>query len=127
MSTLTREQILAVADLPSEDVEVKEWGGMVRVRTLTAAERDAFLASVVGLDRKVDQRTYRTRLVAAAVVGEDGKPLFTPEEIGSRNTLIVDRLMEVANRLNTVDEAAVGDAEKNSERGPSDASSAAGR
>ena len=38
---LTRDQILATLNqpLPSEDVQVPEWGGTVRVKTLNLLER----------------------------------------------------------------------------------------
>ena len=40
MSLLSAAEILAADDLPTEDVEVSEWNGTVRVRALTGAERD---------------------------------------------------------------------------------------
>ena len=40
MAVLTKQQILAAEDLPSETLLVKEWCGDVTVRTMTGAERD---------------------------------------------------------------------------------------
>lgn len=127
MRALSREAILAIDDLRKELVEVPEWSGSVWVRTMTGAERDGFLADVVGQDSKVDRRAYRARLLSACVVDDDGKSLFTPEQMGARNTLVLDRLMLVADRLNSVTEESVAAAEKNSARGPSVDSSAAGQ
>ena len=39
---LTREQILQSDDLPRETVPVPEWGGSVRIRTLSGADRDGY-------------------------------------------------------------------------------------
>ena len=43
---LTRDQILAVSDIQTEEVHVPEWGGTVLVRGLTGAERDEFEAGM---------------------------------------------------------------------------------
>ena len=45
MSLLSKEAILAAQDLPSEDVEVPEWGGTVRVRGLDGKGRDEYFMS----------------------------------------------------------------------------------
>ena len=39
---LNKEQIQSVSDLETQDVEVPEWGGTVRLKSLTGAERDRF-------------------------------------------------------------------------------------
>jgi hypothetical protein len=44
-SYLTRDAILQAPDLQGEDVAVPEWGGTVRVRGLSGAQRDAYEAS----------------------------------------------------------------------------------
>jgi len=44
--TLNKEQILRADDLKTEEVDVPEWGGSVRVRVLTGTERDAFESSI---------------------------------------------------------------------------------
>ena len=69
MSLLSKTAILTANDLQTEDVEVPEWGGAVRVRSFTGRERDAFEASMVrgeGKDRKVDLTN---------MVSECGRPL----------------------------------------------------
>ena len=47
MSLLSKTAILTANDLQTEDVEVPEWGGAVRVRSFTGRERDAFESSMV--------------------------------------------------------------------------------
>ena len=73
MTLLSKTATLAENDLKSEDIEVPEWGGAVRVRSFTGRERDAFEASMVrgdGKDRKVDLTNMRARLVGLTVIDE---------------------------------------------------------
>lgn len=48
MPILNRLDILGSDDLHLEKISVPQWGGDLFVRILTAAERDAFEASVSG-------------------------------------------------------------------------------
>ena len=107
---LSREQILAADDLKAETVDVPEWGGSVRVRMLTGAERDALGAALIGPDRKPDMQQYRLRLVAGCMVGEDVASLFSPDEVaqlGAKSHVALERVYQVAERLNAGGEAAV--------------------
>ena len=66
-------------DTPVEVVEVPEWGGSVRVKTLSGAERDQFESAIVqrnGRNVKQNLLNIRARLVAAALVDENGAALF---------------------------------------------------
>ena len=47
MTYLSRDAILQREDIKTEDVEVPEWGGTVRVRGMSGVERDAFEASLI--------------------------------------------------------------------------------
>lgn len=113
MGLLSREAILGASDLPSEDVAVPEWGGVVRVRMLTGAERDRFEASMLvrgGKKLDFNMQNVRARLVALTVVGEDGKRLFTDgdvEALGQKSAAALNRVFTVAQRLNGLKEDAV--------------------
>lgn len=100
---LSKEQILSADDLPSEDVEVKEWGGSVRVRALTGFERDRFELSVTQDARgKRNLDNVRARLVSLSLVDEEGKRMFTEAEVkalGAKSAKALDRLFDVARRL----------------------------
>lgn len=116
MTMLTRAAILAAEDLKSEIVDVAEWGGSVKVRMLTGAERDAIGAELIGADGKPDMRTYRLRMVAACMVGDEGAPLFGQDEIadlGRKSAAALQRVYEVAERLNTINPQAIESAEGN--------------
>ena len=47
MTYLSRDTILQREDIKTEDVEVPEWGGTVRVRGMSGVERDAFEAGLI--------------------------------------------------------------------------------
>lgn len=125
MNLLTKAGILAANDLKTEDVDVPEWGGTVRVRSFTGRERDAFEAGMVrgdGKDRKVDLTNMRARLVGLTVIDEAGQRLFTDEEVdllGAKSGAALDRVFAVAQKLNGLSGADVEELTKNSSGGPS--------
>jgi len=102
---LSKESILAVQDVVTEIVEVPEWGGAVRVRGLTGAERDAFEGEVIhrnGRDVTTNTRNMRARLVVLSVVDEAGNRLFgfpDIEALGAKSARALDRIFSVAMRL----------------------------
>ena len=131
MSLLSKTAILAAQDLQTEDVEVPEWGGAVRVRSFTGRERDAFEASMVrgdGRDRRVDLTNMRARLVGLTVIDESGQRLFTDEEadlLGAKSGAALDRVFAIAQKLNGLSGADVDELTKNSSGVPSAVSTSA--
>lgn len=118
---LTREQILQAQDLPTEDVDVKEWGGTVRVRALTGMERDSFEQSIVeqkGKGTRMNIRNIRAKLVALTVVDEEGNRVFSDTDVqalGKKSAAALDRVFEVAQRLSGLKPEDVDELAKNSE------------
>lgn len=103
---LSKDQITQIRALPTEDVEVPEWGGTVRVRSLSAGERDDFEAAVVrtkGKDVQVNRKNLRARLVAMCLVGDDGKTRLLSDEdvvpLSYQSAAAVERVFAVAQRL----------------------------
>jgi hypothetical protein len=102
---LSRDDILKAEDMVYEIVPVPEWGGKVRVKGLTANERDSFEASMVrgeGKKAKVNTENIRANLVARTVVDRNGKPIFALTDIfllGAKSAAAMDRVYEVAMRL----------------------------
>lgn len=119
MAYLTREQILECVDLQYEDVAVPEWGGTVRVRGLTGAERDAFESSFVqqqGTKTTFDMQNMRAKLVAMAVVDENGERLFSDRDVaalGRKSGAALQRVFEVAQRLSGLTDEDIDELEKN--------------
>jgi len=110
---LNKEQIKSVSDLETQDIEVPEWGGVVRLKSLTGAERDRFEASMVqgqGRNTTVNMQNLRAKLVAQSAIGEDGKPLFTEEDVkwlGEKSAKALNRLFNAAQTLSGLSESDV--------------------
>ena len=114
---LTKAQILAACDVIAEEVDVPEWGGKARVRVMRGTDRDS-LAAAIHKATADDAGTfnYRLNLLQRTVVDEDGLPLFGVDELemlNDKSTSALDRLFEVADRLNSAGSKAVDAAEKN--------------
>lgn len=113
---LTRKQILQAQDMKFEDVDVPEWGDKVRVRVMRGADRDSLAAAIHNAAGEINSSRYQVRLLVRCLVGENGVPLFTEEDLDALNeksTSALDRLFAVADRLNGVGSKAVDAAEKN--------------
>ena len=110
---LTADQILGADDLPGEDVSVPEWGGTVRVRGMSGADRDRFEASMMddkmsGVSKDRALANYRARLASACIVDADGKRIFRSDaevkRLGEKSALALTRVVEVASRLSGLTE-----------------------
>ena len=128
MAYLTRDAILQADDLLFEDVEIPEWGGMVRVRGLTGAERDAFEAEIVeqrGKKTRLNMQNFRAKLVARSVVNGDGQRLFSDKDahaLGKKSAAALNRVFEVAQRLSGLSDKDVEELVENFAEGQSDGS-----
>jgi hypothetical protein len=96
---------LAAVALPTETVPVPELGGVVTVRGLSAADRDAFEKSMwvkKGKTRDLNMANIRARLVALCVVDEQGERMFQDADVdalGQVRADVIDRLFGVSQRL----------------------------
>jgi hypothetical protein len=105
---LGRDEILDVDDIKVEIVPVPEWGERVAVRlkVLSAAERDAFEASTVttkGGRQKPNLANLRARLVARCMVDEHGKRVFESGDVarlGQKSSAALDRLFAKCQEIN---------------------------
>jgi hypothetical protein len=87
---LTADQILAAEDIATDDIEVPEWGGTVRVKGLTVHDLNEAnrLATVAG---EVDAEKITCMVLVFGCV----EPRFTPDQVG----LIAQKSAAVVNRL----------------------------
>lgn len=112
--TLNTQQILSSVDLPREEVDVPEWGGVVLMRGLTGSERDLYEQSIVsvGTGGKVDMKlvNFRARLVSLCMIGEDGNHLASEEELAGKSAIVINRLFDIAQRLSGMKDNAVEEA-----------------
>ena len=103
MNILSKVAILAADDLPRETVIIPEWGGEVLVRTMSGTDRDAFEASLLEKDGRMEN--VRARLVALTLCDSQGDRLFDDSEIaalGRKSARALDRVFSVAQRLNGI-------------------------
>lgn len=128
MTYLSKDDILKADDLPTRDVDVPEWGGIVRVRAMSGSERDAYDASRMtkGPDGKytLSFRDARANLVARCVIGDDGALLFNTADVarlGAKSSTALQRVADVAAELSGLADAA-DDLGKDSAAPPSDGS-----
>lgn len=106
---LSAEDILNANDLKFEVVEVPEWGGSVRVRTMTGYERDEFEAQIArqstgeGKNTKVDMRGLKIKVLSLTLVNDKGELLFSPEQVQKlekKSGKALDDVFQVASKLN---------------------------
>jgi len=117
MELLNRNAILSADDIKRVDVPVPEWGGTVRVRTMTAKERDAMMGeSVLGDDGKPNMENFRSKFLVRCIVGADDKPLFSAadiEALGAKSGAALERVYKQAETINDVTEEKVAEAKGN--------------
>lgn len=108
MALLSKSEILRPDELPFEDVEVPEWGGSVRVRVMTGAEKDAWEASIYQMKADgatFNQDNFRASLVSRTLSDESGPLDFSPLEIlelGNKSSIALDRVFNAARRINRI-------------------------
>ena len=90
-----------------------EWEGTVRLRGLSAAERDEFEATL-GVSQ--DLTNMRARLVVSCMVDENGQRIFKNSEakaLGEKNATVINRLFEEVRKLSGMADEDLGIAEGN--------------
>ena len=114
--TLTKQQILDAADTKTEEVEVPEWGGNVRIQTMTGYARDAFESSITGKNGGVNTVNIRAKLVAACIVDDDGELMFAEKDVaklGKKSAAALERVFAAAQKLNRISDGDVEELAKN--------------
>lgn len=124
---LSRDSILEADDIQYEEVDCKEWGGKVLVRSLDGRQRaDWQQASIQGNGRNqtVNFRQTTIKLVALGVVDPETKrSLFTNADIAklaTKNSAPLERIAEAVMRLSGIGDDEMETITKNSEETPSD-------
>ena len=126
---LTKDQILSADDLTTKDVFVTPWGGTIRIRTMTASERDHFEQKMFsGGKKQARMDDIRATLVSIAVVGENGERMFSDKDVkalSKKSAAAMDQIFAEVQKLNAVSDEDVEDMAKNSEETPDDNSDGA--
>ena len=115
MSALTRDAILGAGDLPTEKVDVPEWGGHVFVRSMTGAERDAWEMKI-HKNGPENISNLRASLLVLTLVDAKGERLFSDKDVdalGGKSAGVITKLFDVAQRLNSLSSDDVEELAKN--------------
>ncbi|AKO05979.1 hypothetical protein ACQR5T_09675 [Xanthomonas oryzae pv. oryzicola] len=116
MTLLSKSQILAANDRKIEDLDITEWGGTVRISTMSASDRDQWEQDTYG-GEKTKMEDFRARFVALCLVDDKGARLFTDKEVGqlgAKSASALDRVFRAAQKLNALGDAAIEAMEKKS-------------
>lgn len=115
MNLLNKLAILSASDCRIDTVDVPEWGGAVRIRAMTGAERDAFRTAIAdGPSAEVGR--FEAALLALTLVDDSGQRLFELAELDAlraKSAAVLDRLAKEAMRINGMDAQSQEAAAKN--------------
>jgi hypothetical protein len=112
---LTKEQILKANDLKTIEIDVPEWGGSVKVQTMTGSARQQFQEALNVPKGKLPKNMMEALLVAT-LIDDKGGPLFSADdvaELAKKSSLAIQRVWEVAADLNGLTDKSVKALEKN--------------
>jgi len=106
MALLNKMAILDAPDLKRETVAVPEWGdgAEVIVQEMTALDRDKLRQEQLAV-ADGNPLNLAARVLVRCLIAPDGSRLFVDEEaeaLGRKSTAVLDRLFDVARRLNTI-------------------------
>jgi hypothetical protein len=126
VTVVTKEMFLRSYKPPVEDVPLPEIGPgvVIRVRGMTTRERSDFERQFMSKSgERIPGRTQemRERLLVWACVDENNVPLFSMSDIraiGEQNSVVTERIVDVAQRLCGMGKVNVEEIEKNSEETP---------
>jgi hypothetical protein len=122
---LSKAAILAAKDTKlSEALPVPEWGGEVRIKTLSGTERDAFEDAYA--ENKM--KAFRCRFLVLTLSDDKGQRLFEDgdvAELGKKSSVVINRLFEAAWKHNAFTNEAVESLGEGSPDGQSGGSTSA--
>lgn len=124
MALLSRNQILEAKDIKTKDIEVKEWGGTIRIKQLSAKEYNDITMNMVNIrkmaakqlsskknsDENLEDainelaiKNQKILLLIKSIVDENMKPLFTEADLEllyQKNTNVIDKIIAEIEELN---------------------------
>ena len=112
-----RDSILGAPDRASELVDIPEWGGItVLVRELSCGDRERVTSLYVDAQEGNSPKQSVTALVAARALHDPAtnKRIFSDgdaEALEEKSFEVLDRICQIANRLSSMEETSVDDAE----------------
>lgn len=115
MALLTKDEIFEADDLQYIEMEIPEWGGSVRIGVLSGYDRERFEKEWTE-DKVLDEFQARVNYLAACLIDENGKPMFTRDELhklNKKNWLILERIIKRSMQLSAIGNKSVEALAKN--------------
>ena len=122
---LTRDQIINAVDIVFENVEVPEWGGTIRVKSLTGDQVDAYQSARVmtkGESTTVNLKKARAQLVYMGAIDGQGNKLFSQADVdrlGRKSNKALERVADVIARISGLKKESIEQAGEDSGADPS--------
>lgn len=116
MTLLTKEQILSANDRDTKTINVPKWGGDVIISVMSSKAKDAFEASILDGKGNTNLKNVRAKLVAACIVDETGKLMFSEsdiEKLGEKSAVSLDLIYMECLKLNKVGDEEIEELAKN--------------
>lgn len=114
---LTKEDIFNADDMQYETREVPEWGGAVRIATMSGTYRDQYeQALATSMKNGATASNLRALFLAYCMVDAKGDLLMSPAEVarlGQKNGAVLDRLFNAASDLNRTSTDSLEETAKN--------------
>lgn len=114
MALLTKEQILGADDRNNTTVEVPEWGGSVKVRSMSGAEAEKYTEIVSEEDRSGVANL--ALLIAMCAVDGDNKAMFPNEDdikaLANKDINVLNTVAQACMKVNGFDQEKVAEALK---------------
>jgi len=105
---LTKDQIIQADDKRFADVEVPEWRGFVRIKTMSAKDRQQFQSSISTKGKVADD--FMERLIICCLVDDKGKQIFEQADIkllSDKSSVAINKIFSAAVELNGMTDKSV--------------------
>lgn len=114
MTFLNKESIFNANDIRISTVSVPEWGGELRIKSLSVAERDLLTDKIKNAGDS--QAKISIGIVIMTVIDNNGNKVFSDSDydaLANKSAPVIERIALEALRINGLNPDAVEQAEKN--------------
>ena len=95
LTTVSASDILSAEDFEYDNVPVPEWGGNVRLKSMTA---DTAIKFTEGLKTPSAQKNSNVKILLLSIVDDDGHLLFTETQLAELRVKSLKIINMLANR-----------------------------
>ena len=105
IKVLSAAEIASAVDREEKLFAVPEWGGSIKLKALSTAQRDEMFASCTDNGR-VDGKVDGLKLMRALCIYGVSEPTLTEEILAQRSFAVIDRIGQAVMELNGMDKGA---------------------